>query len=296
MPRRWRVKLFVGTLVALATVSVGLAAGSSVGKKTLGGRGYATDVTVAFTAPAGYTVPGGGYESWVGPLYTNLATGDQSESRLDFDVHPDFSASSAEQAGREKIGTDIGGIPTNEVRSGPIDVPHVIGGRKVGSIKGFVVIRRATRAEYEGWYEAAVAFSLGKGYPILAADIDTTAPGDDSNETIQGALPSAWNLQAVEEAVRGVAVEGNLAPSKVTARVRGGQVAGRVTDGLGHPVVGAKVALERGSGSTWKQVAQGKTNANGEFKLRLAGVEPGQSVRVAVKLAGLTVRSKALRP
>ena len=109
-------------------------------------------------------------------------------------------------------------------------------------------------------------------------------------------LPSAWNLQAVEEAVRGVAVEGNLAPRKVTARIQGGQVAGRVTDGLGHPVVGAKVALERRSGNAWQRVAQGRTNANGEFKLRLGAGESAQSVRVAVTLAGLTVRSKTLRP
>ena len=69
-----------------------------------------------------------------------------------------------------------------------------------------------------------------------------------------------------------------------------------MTDGLGHPVVGAKVLLERGSGSSWTQGARGKTNANGEFGLRLAGVQPPLSVRVAVVFAGLTVRSKALRP
>jgi len=133
--------------VALAGVSVALAAASSVGKKTLGGRGFATDVTVSFTAPAAYAAPGGGYESWVGPLYTNLATGSSDlESHLAFDVHPAFSVRSAEEAAREKIGTDIGGIPTREVTSGPIDVPHVIGGRKVGSVKGFFLIRQATSA------------------------------------------------------------------------------------------------------------------------------------------------------
>jgi len=54
--------------------------------------------------------------------------------------------------------------------------------------------------------------------------------------------------------------------------------------------------LERGSANAWKRVAGGKTKANGEFKLRLAGAEPPQSVRVAETFAGLTVRSNALRP
>ena len=83
----------------------------------------------------------------MGPLYTNLATGSSDlESHLAFDVHPAFSVRSAEEAAREKIGTDIGGITTREVTSGPIDVPHVIGGRKVGSVMGFFLIRQATSA------------------------------------------------------------------------------------------------------------------------------------------------------
>lgn len=282
-------------IAAAAVASLALAAATGVGKKTLGGRGWATNVTVAFTSPEGYSINGSGYENWLGPKFTNTVTGNEDESNLSFDVHSDFTTRSAERAARSKLGADMGGIPTKQVAAGPIDVPHIIRGRQVGVIKGFFLIMQATRAQYEGWFEAGLAFSLGRGYPIPAADLDTTAPDDDATKTIQGTLPSEWNRRVIEQGVRGITVEGNLAPQKVTARVKAGRVEGRATDTVGHPVVGLKVVLERRAGSSWTRVTTGVTNGNGEFALRLAGVAGASGIRVSVSLGAAVARSGVLR-
>lgn len=275
---------------------VGLAgAATPVGKKVLGGRGFATDVTVSFTAPRGYRIWGSGYENWQGPQWTSLVTGGKGESNLDFDVHPDFTTRSAERAARNKIGTDSGAGPTREVAAGPIALPHRVGGRRIGTIRGFFVIRQTAKKGYEGWFEAGVGLPLGPGYPVLAADVDTTSPDSDSDKRIQGKLPSEWNRAIVEQGVRGIAVEGNLAPQRVIARVLGRRVAGRATDTLGHPLVGATAVLERRSGSAWRRVAATRTTASGGFVFALPGAAAGSSLRVAVSFGGATAKSKPLR-
>lgn len=262
--RRVRVLLTLAIAAAIAA-SVALAAVEAVGKKIIGGRGFATNVTVSFTAPKGYTIDGGVYENWKGPLYTYLNTNSQVESGLHFDVHTAVTRS-IERAARDKIGTDMGGIPTKQVVAGPIGVPHIVRGRKVGVIKGFFLIRQGTRQDYEGLTDAALAFSLGRGYPVLAADVDTTAPSDDSNNSIQGELPSAWNRRVVEQGIRGIAVEGNLAPRKLTSRVHGRRIVGRAADSLGHPLFGTKVTLRKQGG---KLCCSATTSATGSFTLNV---------------------------
>jgi hypothetical protein len=233
-------------LAALVTASLALAASGGVGRKVLSGRGFPTSVTVSFTAPEGYTIKGSGYENWTGPLFSSLTTGSNDlESGVHFDVHPDFTTSSITKAARDKVGTEMGGQPTRQVAAGPIDVPHLIRGKRVGVVKGFFVMRQVTSEGYEGWYEGGLAFSPGKGYPILGAIVDTTAPADDSDKRIKDTLPSVWNRRVVEEGIGGIVVEGNLAPRKISARVRGRRISGRVTDSLGHAVIGAAVKLRK---------------------------------------------------
>lgn len=292
--RRTRAYLALAA-AAVVVVSVSSAAVTGVGKKTLGGRGWTTKVTVSFTAPEGYSINGSGYENWKGPLWKSLVTGNEDESNLHFDVHPDYTTRSAERAARSKLDTEMGGLPTRQVAAGPIAVPHVVRGRKVGVIKGFFLIRQVTKPQYEGWFEAALAFSLGKGYPIPAADVDTTSPDDDSAKRINEMLPSEWNRRIVEQGIRGIAVEGNLAPQRVTARVQGGRVVGRVTDTVGHAGVDLKVVLERRAGSSWTRVTTSVTNGNGEFALRLTGLAGASGIRVTVSLEAAVAHSGVLR-
>ena len=282
-------------IAAAVVASFAFAAAKGVGKKTLGGRGWATNVTVAFTSPEGYSINGSGYENWLGPKFTNSVTGNEDESTLSFDVHSDYTTRSPERAARSKLGADMGGIPTKQVAAGPIDVPHVVGGRKVGVIKAFFLIRQVTKSHYEGWFEAGLAFSLGTGYPIPAADLDTTAPDDDATKTIQGKLPSEWNLQVIQQALHGIAVEGNLAPRKVTARVLAGKVTGQVVDTVGHPVVGVRVVLERRTGSSWTRAATGTTTGTGRYAVRLPKLPRSTALRVSAAVESAVARSPVTR-
>ncbi len=275
-------------VVAAASVaaSVALGADEGVGKKRLSGRGIATTVTVSFTAPQGYAIDGGGYENWDGPLFSSLATGSNDlESGLHFDVHSDSTTRSAEKAARSKIGTEMGGIPTRELAAGPINIPHVVRGKKIGVVKGYFLIRQATKKGYEGFIEGGLGFWLGAGYPAFAADVDTTAPGDDGDKRIEGTLPSVWNRRVVEEGIRGIAVEGNFAPTKMAVAVNGRRLTGRVRDSLGHAVVSAAVKLKQGA----KTCCRTTTTANGTFALSVPKSAGTGAFRLSVSTGGATL-------
>ena len=164
----------------------------------------------------------------------------------------------------------MGGLPTRQVAAGPIDVAHVIRGKKVGVVKGYFIMRQVVNKGYEGWYEGGLTFSPGKGYPILGAIVDTTAPADDADKRIKDTLPSVWNRRIVEEGIRGIVVEGNFAPARLIARVQGRRVVGRATDSLGHPVVGAKVKLRKVGGKT---CCNSVTTASGAFTVNAPPVQ-----------------------
>jgi len=259
--------LVIPALAVALAASLALAAASGVGKKLMGGRDFATNVTISFTAPKGYKIDAAnGYENWRGPDFTNLDIGSSDlESGLHFDVHT-ASTRSVERAARDKTGKDMGGIPTEQVEAGPIGVPHIVRGRKVGVIRGFYLVRQSTKKNYQGWTDAAVAFWLGRGYPVLVADVNTTAPSADEYQRIEDMLPSVWNLRVVEEGIRGIAVEGNLAPRTITAHVSGRRIAGRATDTLGHAIVGANVTLRKPGG---KPCCTAVTRATGAFTLNV---------------------------
>lgn len=281
------------TLLAVASVAVAaLATSSGVGRKTLGGRGFATDVTVSFTAPDGYSIDGGGYENWKGPLYSSLTTGSNDlESNLHFDVHSDPKARTAEQAARNKVGKDMGGLPTRQVAAGPIAVPHLVAGRKVGVVRGYYVLMQVTQEDYEGWYESGLGLPLGKGYPLLAADVDATAPAADADKRIQGTLPSVWNRRVVLEGIRGIAVEGNLAPGVLTAAVRGRRVTGRALDTLRHPLVRARIVL-RGPGG--KRCCGTLTAPTGAFALTVPPSAGSGAFQISVAVGSATL-TKSIR-
>jgi hypothetical protein len=278
--------LLVAGLTAVLGVAIASGSASGVGKKRLSGRGFATSVTVAFTAPQGYTIDGGGYENWDGPLFSSLTTGSNDlESGLHFDVHPDFTTRSAQKAAQSKVGDDQGGLPSEQVAAGPIAIPHVVGGKKVGDIKGYYVIRQVTRDHYEGWYEAALGIPLATGYPVLAADVDTTAPADDADKRIEGTLPSAWNRRVVEEGIRGIAVEGNFAPKALVVSATGRRLGGRVRDSLGHPVVAAAVTLKHGGKTCCRTV----TSTAGTFSLPVPKSAGTGSFQLSVSTGGATL-------
>jgi len=189
---------------SIVAVSAGFTAAAEPPPKriTLSGRAFASPVTVVFAAPAGYTSGFGG--AWTGPPWSSPSGG--GVSGLTVNVGSDEQSRSAEQAARNKLVSYAASWTV--VSSGPLAVPRIVAGRKVGGLQGFFLIMHNPLKGYEGWYRAAVGVSLGKGYPLLAAVFLTTTPSSDASQTIEGTTPSVWNRQAIDQALRGMAVEG----------------------------------------------------------------------------------------
>jgi hypothetical protein len=167
----------------------------------------------------------------------------------------------------------------------------------VGTITGFKHVIQKSDAGYEGWYKAALGISLGKGYTVVVVKSQTTTPGDDSRQVIAGKVPSEWNRQAIDEALRGVAIVGNLAALTIKANVRltpadpvnGARITGRVTDTVGDAVVGVKVRLRKSNADPVNgavttaigafTLAVPKKAGTGSFVLSVAGLSKNITVR-----------------
>lgn len=225
MARSWACA-FVALSILAVPASLSAAAEPAPKKFTLSGRGYPAPVTVAIATPPGYTNGFGG--AWTGPRWKNPSA--EGNAGISVNVGGDPSARSAERAARNKLGSYVASWTV--VASGPIAVPHVVRGRKVGSIQSFFLILHNPDKGYEGWYKAAIGVPLGKGYEILAADFLTTTPSDDASTTIEGKPPSVWNRQAIEQALRGVAVETQASPTSARCFGKRATVSGTTgTDG-----------------------------------------------------------------
>lgn len=86
--------------------------------------------------------------------------------------------------------------------------------------------------------------------------------------------------------MRGIVLEGNLAPRNVTARVQAGRVVGRVTDSLGHPVVGAKVTLGKPGG---RPCCTAVTSVTGAFTLNVPRSAGTGAFQLSVAVSGATL-------
>ena len=291
MIRSWACAFVVLSILAVSA-SLSAAAGPPPKKITLTGRGYSGPVTMVIATPAGYTSGFGG--AWTGPRWKMPSA--EGDSGLTVNVGGVPSARSAELAARKTLGSYVASWTV--VASGPIAVPHLVRARKVGSIQGFFLILHNPAARYEGWYHAAVGVPLGKGYEILAAHFSTTTPSDDATTTIEGKKPSAWNRQTIEQAVRGVALDGNLAAKTIQAQVRPGaaccnaRITGRVTDALGHPLVAVKVTLRKNDGAP---CCGATTSATGAYTLNVPKKAGTGAFVLSVAAADGTSLTKTIR-
>jgi hypothetical protein len=291
--RRWRCA-FVALSLLVLSASFAAAAGPPAKKITLTGRGYSGPVTMTIATPAGYTSGAGG--AWTGPRWKKPSA--EGDSSLTVNVGGVPTAGSAEQAARKTLGSYVASWTV--VSSGPIAVPHVVGVHKVGTFKGFFLILHHPDKGYEGWYKAAVGVPIGKGSEILAAEFGTTSPSDDAIETIEGTTPSVWNRKAVDQALKGVAIDGNLAARTIQAQVRptpaepccGARVTGRVTDALGHPLVGVKVTLRKQSA---EPCCGATTGATGAYVLKVPKSAGKGAFVLSVAAAGGTALTKSIQ-
>jgi hypothetical protein len=230
-------------------------------------QGYSAALFVQLTSPAAY----GGRQKdidtgdWTGPHWQSSSVPDRNGNalihwRVEFDNHIGSAAAAAK-------GALVEGWPA--VGGGAMSVPHVIGSRKIGVIKGTYTLTRDPSEHAQ--FEAGVGFPLCKGL-FVGVGFFSDEP-DQQTDVVKG-TPSAapdWNKAQITASLAGVAVQGNLPPGRIAARAAGGAVVGTATDCRGHPYSLAKVALQDAGGRT---VATGKTDLKGHFRLRAAGRGP----------------------
>ena len=194
-----------------------------------------------------------------------------------------YTATSAVQAGEQARTFDWKAIESTSVR-----LPHVVGGRTVGTIPATLVVTDS--AGPTGYHESSVAFRL-VGNRWVAGE--AWSRGNTFSCVVDGdGAVDEWHRRVAREALSGIRAEGNFPPSRVTARRSGRRVGGSVRDVNGHPLVAAPVTLERRRGTGWRAVSRTRTNAAGAYVLRLRAGGPH---RVAASSGGVTARSPIVR-
>ncbi len=145
-------------------------------------------------------------------------------------------------------------------------------------------------------HEGCLAFPIGRGFYGIARWALLSPAGDSAQPfgeyRVKGMLASQWNRAQAQAAVRAVALVGSLPPARVRARTSGRRVSGAVHDSLGHPVAGAKVALERRVGRRWRPAGSTRSSATGTYSV---AVRRAGTYRAAASLAATTARSAAVR-
>jgi hypothetical protein len=229
---------------------------------------------------------------WIGPRYAASANGSVGgQTSISWSV--DFAQGKNAVASAQS--TLKHGWPVD--LKGGVSVPHVVGKRTVGTILGSYVLTHPTSAAAAG-YEAGVAFAVAPGvFALLHLDIATPASesaGTAGTFLVNGVPLSLWNRGQALWVITALELHGALPPTRVSARVApdGRVVRGIVADAFRHPVVRARVVLQRQTGSAWHPVASTKTNVHGAYVLR--GIATRGRYRTVATLGSAAVRSAPL--
>lgn len=179
------------------------------------------------------------------------------------------------------------------LRKDPVGVPHIAGGRVIGTIFGYTVLTRGEGAN-DASYEGSMAFPLGRRAYVQLRFVLDQPPSDSAGSAgtwlVNGQVsPSAWEHGQVFWAFSGARLAGRLPPKKVLVGVRDSIVHGRVHDYFKHPVPGARVTLQKHSRSGWVPVRSSKANRHGRFSLEAT---PKARYRVRATAAGRSAKSR----
>jgi hypothetical protein len=286
-----RLRLIIGLAVAVAIPVAPAAAAPIVDSVQVGvpktsTRKFSPQLGVFLKSPGDYT-RGCCYDSrrgqWTGPNWT-ASNGATDASHIDWSVSSIRSSRSIASLAR------AGGRSSYpQVSAGRVKVSHLVGGRKVGTLKGYQALDGAPAPEAA--MQQTLAIDIGGGFRSLVF-FEASDPAVDSDPglgsvTVNGMSASAWNRRQAQAAMRNVTVVGNLPPRRVNAKARGRGVTGKVVDRFGHPVAEIQVALRRGS----RTVAKALTTTRGTFSL--AASKAGK-YRVLATLSGSKAQSKTL--
>ena len=210
--------------------------------------------------------------TWVGPDYRAAGKPDLGgRAAIRWQVGFDTQSRSSEAAA-------LAGLSKRwrETLRGGVSVPHVVGRTTVGTIDGDYVLTIAPEPDAAA-QEAALAFAIAPGVHATVSFV-ASEPADNSADTfgayqVFGSIGAAtWNRGQLFRALTGVRLDGNLPPTRVTALAARRTIRGTVGDAFRHPVVGARVALQRANGTGGG--ATTRTDSRGAYKI--GGVSRGR--------------------
>lgn len=281
--------------LALALLALVLAAGAGAAARDTvdhvrvngGGRNstnsFSTTLYVDVALVSGYTRRSfdGDEGNWDGPGYhASLKPSLAGATHLGWGVAFDLASRSSLEDFAKHYALDFGSWRV--LQEAPRAIPHVIGGKQVGTIKGLMLLTQAPGDNAAG-FDSAVSFPLCKGV-IAAAHFSTLTPTSNSPNPFgtylvdDGTDVQVWNRDHISAALDGVVVNGYLPAARLTATVRGRTVQGRVSDCIGDPMPG--VAVKVGKTRT-------VTSASGGYVARVT--RPGSYV-VSVSAGGGSAR------
>ncbi len=282
-------RTLTAVVAAVALAATGTAAAGTVERVRVADagtpetQGFPGHVHVILNSPSEYSAHAPG--AWLGPPYWPAdRPDDRDRATMEWSVVFRDRTLDAARAAAAASANDW-----REDQKNDLSVPLVVGGRQVGALPGYFVLK-AERAKFE----AALAVPLGAGLQAIVRFL-LQSPSSDSSPSgdylvLGSFLASTWNRGQALIALSGVRVEGALPPKTVSVRAVPARrvLRGRVVDAFVNPLVGVKVVLERASGGV---VRTTRTTTSGTYRVAAPG--PGR-YRVAVTLGGVTVRSAAV--
>jgi hypothetical protein len=293
--------MFRGSLVVLAALAVllvpSLAGATAVERVRVSGPGvtsaFPPGISLELNSPVAYTRRSADITTgtWSGPAY--WASGDGTKrgtTSIKWTV--DFQAGKG-TAQAIALAAPKHGWPLD--KKDPIAVPHMVGKRVVGTILGYYAITEAPPPN-EAQFEAAIAFPVApRAFSVVRFEL--TDPASDSsgewgNWLVNGLdLPSIWSRGQAFWSLSGVRLLGNLPPTRIVLSDSGRTLLGTVSDAFYHPVLGLPVSIQRQVGTSWKPLANARTDKKGEFSVR---VPSRGSYRAVAKSHTKRVLSRAL--
>jgi hypothetical protein len=236
---------------------------------------------VSVTTLPGYTAVGrfdSESRSWQGPQYR--ADAHVGRTKIDWQVTFDPSGSAA------AVASDALAQHWPVAERPQVQIPHVVGGRRVGAIPAAALLTKAP-GENNAQYESSLAFPLCRGVftATTFALLDPLSEyGASPSEPflVEGGVPTRkWNHDRALEALGQVVLEGYLPLGRLTARANGRSVGGAIRDCQGHPMAGLELRLLRGRAT----VARARAAADGSYRLAAPG--PGiYRVKVSLTVTG----------
>jgi hypothetical protein len=203
----------------------------------------------------------GDARSWEGPEYRAPGL-DSRPATVDWQVT--FATGPVAAAVGNALAQDWPVVERPAVR-----VPHLVGGRRVGTIPAVAVLTEGPGTN-NAQFESLVVLRLCRGVLATAAfallsPSSVYAGGPSEPFLVAEGVPARqWNHDRALDALGRVTLEGRLPLGRLTARAAGRTVRGVARDCLGHPLAGVEARLARGGAA----VARARVAADGSYRLR----------------------------